>query len=94
MRTTLLALLGLVLTLLAPAPAGAVIGGERIDEASAPWLAFLGCGGTLVAPDRIVTAAHCVSNRPLESLTAIRIGDGSRNAVRYALAPGWRTRNG
>ena len=35
------ALLALMLTLLGPAPADAAVGGERIDEASAPWLA---CG--------------------------------------------------
>src|SRR4051794_20818026 len=61
------ALLALMLTLLGPAPAGAVIGGEEIDGASVPWFSYSACGGTLVAPDRIVTAAHCVGGRQIAS---------------------------
>jgi hypothetical protein len=53
------ALLALMLTLLGPAPAGAVVGGEEVDAASVPWFSYASCGGTLVVPDRIVTAAHC-----------------------------------
>jgi secreted trypsin-like serine protease len=55
------------------APAGAVVGGTPVDAVTAPWLAAVGspaffvrasgqfCGGTLIAPDKLVTAAHCVS---------------------------------
>jgi secreted trypsin-like serine protease len=54
-------------------PAGAVVGGQPSDAGRTPWLAAVGtpaffirpsgqfCGGTLVAPDKLVTAGHCVS---------------------------------
>jgi secreted trypsin-like serine protease len=44
-----------------PAPAPAVVGGHPADPSAHPWLVGDGgCTGALVAPDRIVTAAHCV----------------------------------
>ena len=55
-----LPLLTAALCLVAAAPAGAVVDGEPLDEAQVPWFANLGCGGSLVAPDRVLTAAHCV----------------------------------
>ena len=54
-------------------PAGAVVGGQPADATRTPWLAEVGtpaffirpsgqfCGGTLVAADKLITAAHCVS---------------------------------
>ncbi|WP_327099819.1 serine protease [Nocardia vinacea] len=57
----------------APAvPATAIVGGNTIEASAYPWLAAIGsplyfprpsgqfCGGALIAPDRVVTAAHCV----------------------------------
>ena len=46
------------------APGGAVVGGQPADRADYPFFATVGgtraaCGGTLVAPDRVLTATHC-----------------------------------
>src|SRR3954470_18457818 len=51
---------GLVLA----APAGAVSGGKRAKVADVPFIAALpeGCTGTLIAPDRVLTAGHCLDN--------------------------------
>jgi hypothetical protein len=88
------ALLALMLTLLGPAPAGAVIGGEEIDGASVPWFSYSACGGTLVAPDRIVTAAHCVGGRQIASFDQLWVGGAYHPVKHYALAPDWHARNG
>ena len=43
------------------APAGGVSGGREVSIARAPFVAKVGgCTATLVAPDRVLTAAHCV----------------------------------
>ncbi|MEV0706992.1 S1 family peptidase [Nocardia aurea] len=55
-----------------PGTAGAIVGGGEVDAAGYPWLAAVGsplfltrpsgqfCGGALIAPDRVLTSAHCV----------------------------------
>jgi hypothetical protein len=64
MRTRIpLALLAAGLALASVAtPAGAVSGGKKKAIADAPYIAWLpnGCTGTLIAPDRVLTAGHCL----------------------------------
>jgi hypothetical protein len=54
------ALVGIALTAV---PAGAVSGGKHAPIANEPFVAWLpsGCTGTLIAPDRVLTAGHCLS---------------------------------
>ncbi|QFZ22690.1 S1 family peptidase [Saccharothrix syringae] len=47
-----------------------VVGGDRVSIDDHPWVVYLTdtsgfqfCGGTLVAPDKVVTAAHCAVGR-------------------------------
>jgi secreted trypsin-like serine protease len=68
--TVILSALALCVGLVTP-PANAIVGGSLIGPP--PWLAAIGtpallirpsgqfCGGVLVASDKVVTAAHCVS---------------------------------
>jgi Trypsin len=75
-----------------PAGASAVVGGQHVAFRAVPWfISFpsLGCGGTLVAVDRVVTAAHCVGGLRPADLGRVRVGRQVRRVVHLALAPGW-----
>ena len=45
-----------------PRARAAVVGGEPAPPGAYPYIVALsrGCGGTLIAPDRVLTAGHCV----------------------------------
>lgn len=57
-----------------------IVGGQRASTADTPWAVYLTdpsgfqfCGGTLVAPTKVITAAHCMST---VTPTAIRVVAG------------------
>lgn len=90
-------LVGATLALaIAATPAAAVSGGARAAIADAPYIAWLpeGCTGTLIAPDRILTAGHCLSEFTPVGFSVIVGRDGNalvpfgRNRFTEAIAHG------
>jgi hypothetical protein len=86
-RLRALALAPLACALLAAAPpAHAVYHGTPVAPAEAPWSVALtgmslACGGALIAPDRVLTAAHCVQGARPDKLR-VRLGGGPWPAAR------------
>jgi hypothetical protein len=94
-RSLLAALLASAGACAAASPAGAVVNGTPVDRATVPWYVNVGgCGGTLVAPDRVLTAAHCVARLTPEQLGPVAVSGVTRTPTGIALHPNWRARNG
>ena len=67
-----------------PRARSAVVGGGEVQGGAYPWMVALsrGCGATLIAPDRVLTAGHCVE----ELRTAdLRVYVGARRRTRGTL---------
>jgi hypothetical protein len=95
MSITRACLLTVLVALAAAAPSGAVVGGEPVAPESVPWFAEVGgCGGMLVAPDRVLTAGHCVEGVPLGNIAGVLVDTEQRHGTRFAMHPGWRHANG
>ena len=78
-----------------PISAGAVVGGEPLQQADVPWFTpVAGCGGTLVTPDRVLTAAHCVGGRSAGEIGSTVIGGEPRTVTHVAMHPNFGHRNG
>ena len=81
MRTTLSVVCALA-ALALPAPAFAVVGGTAVHSGSYPFVVAVGntegtyCGGTLIAPNVVLTAAHCITGEPT-ALQHLRVLVGS-----------------
>ncbi|OCT92534.1 hypothetical protein XELAEV_18015590mg [Xenopus laevis] len=56
---------------------GRIVGGDMCPKGECPWQALLMydktfiCGGTLIAPDWVITAAHCLKPLPENKLTVV-----------------------
>ncbi|MGH3793857.1 MAG: S1 family peptidase [Pseudonocardiaceae bacterium] len=83
-----------------------VVGGEPTSTSDYPWMVALTtsasdsayCGGALVAPDRVVTAAHCISGyapssvRVIVGRTDLRGAEGEeRMVLRSWIDPDYRS---
>lgn len=76
----------------APATALAVVGGKTVSPARYPAVVSLAdvCTATLIGPDRLMTAGHCISYVE-PGVTRVRIGGGSPYRVsRVARHPRFR----
>lgn len=93
----LAALLATAGALLLPTPAAAIVGGQHIPITAAPWQVSVFsdhavCGGVIVSPTRIATAAHCVvaaGSATIDGADTLRIyaGTQDRRALPVPLRP-------
>jgi secreted trypsin-like serine protease len=53
-----------------PKAKASVVGGKSAPPGAYPWMVALsrGCGGSLIAPDRVLTAGHCVEDMRVSEL--------------------------
>ncbi|SDK05417.1 Trypsin [Actinopolyspora mzabensis] len=80
------------------ASATPIVGGKPADIDQYPWVVYLAdsrgeqfCGGALIAPDKVLTAAHCVVDRraPRVSVVAGRADKNSRQGRVLGVTDSW-----
>ncbi|HEY2191144.1 MAG TPA: serine protease [Actinomycetospora sp.] len=76
---------------------GRVVGGQKATTSAAPWVVYLTdasgfqfCGGTLVTPTKVVTAAHCTASAP-DRKTFVVVGRDDKQSQAGASVPVART---
>ncbi|XP_068410842.1 ovochymase-2 [Eschrichtius robustus] len=58
-----------------------IVGGRQVEKGSYPWQVSLKrrqkhvCGGTIISPEWVITAAHCVANRNIASTFNVTAGE-------------------
>ncbi|XP_057551969.1 ovochymase-2 [Hippopotamus amphibius kiboko] len=58
-----------------------IVGGRQVEKGSYPWQVSLKrrqkhvCGGTIISPQWVITAAHCVANRNIASTFNVTAGE-------------------
>ncbi|XP_023406363.2 ovochymase-2 [Loxodonta africana] len=58
-----------------------IVGGSQVEKGSYPWQVSLKrrqkhiCGGTIISPQWVITAAHCVANRNIASTLNVTAGE-------------------
>ncbi|KAL2806569.1 ovochymase-2 isoform 2 precursor, partial [Daubentonia madagascariensis] len=58
-----------------------ILGGSQVEKGSYPWQVSLKqrqkhvCGGTIISPQWVITAAHCVSHRNIMSTLNVTAGE-------------------
>ena len=91
--------IALLASLAVAAPTSAVSGGATVDIATVPFVVGLGsCTATLIAPDRILTAAHCVDHPDLPFFSFIGVDANQsplpdsaiHNVTGYSIARGFK----
>ena len=90
-----------------PPARASVVGGGDVAKDAYPWIVAMsrGCGGSLIAPDRVLTAGHCVEDLRVETLRmyvgahtrrrgSLRYDGTEVRAVDVASHPGYRPLSG
>ena len=66
-----------------------MVGGEPVAPESVPWFADVaGCGGMLVAPDRVLTAGHVQLDQSVTTVAPVALAAGGPSGEAWILGRG------